>query len=153
MAQSKEKRDEWKLICFLRFSFVEDNLFGWNQNLHDLDETESPTIVEIAEKPFDPRTFRPLSVSLRVALHKITGQLIHVGFSVKKIIFVVFVRWKLFSYRSVFRKRSVSDRFFWTFVRRDDDERRRNPSSSCFCTDSNFRRRFCYGKVKTNETK
>ena len=29
-------------------------------------------------RPFDPRYFRPLMVTLRVALHNITGHLIHV---------------------------------------------------------------------------
>lgn len=39
-------------------------------------------LVDIIDEslPFDPRYFRPLMVTLRVALHNITGHLLHVNF-------------------------------------------------------------------------
>ncbi|CAF3490546.1 unnamed protein product [Rotaria socialis] len=69
--------------------WVKDNLFGWNQVYHDIHESElirqnkiivndDPLLDMIDEnQPFDPRYFRPLMVTLRVALHNITGHLLH----------------------------------------------------------------------------
>ncbi len=40
---------------------------------------DDPLVDMIDEnKPFDPRYFRPLKVTLRVALHNVTFQLLHV---------------------------------------------------------------------------
>lgn len=44
---------------------------------------DDPLIDMIDEtQPFDPRYFRPIMVTLRVALHNITGHLIHVKLNI-----------------------------------------------------------------------
>ena len=69
---------------------LKENLFGWDQVFHDIYEPnliregkivvpDDPLVNMIDEnKPFDPRYFRPLKVTLRVALHNITVHLLHV---------------------------------------------------------------------------
>ncbi|CAF4065238.1 unnamed protein product, partial [Rotaria sp. Silwood2] len=69
--------------------WVKENLFGWDQMYHDINEPElirekqiivsdDPLVNMIDENhQFDPRYFRPLMVNLRVALHNITAHLIH----------------------------------------------------------------------------
>ncbi|CAF3397517.1 unnamed protein product [Rotaria sp. Silwood1] len=71
------------------FWWVKENLFGWDQMYHDLNEPElihenkitipdDPVVNMIDEnRSFDPRYFRPLMVTLRVALHNITAHLIY----------------------------------------------------------------------------
>ncbi|CAF1031213.1 unnamed protein product [Adineta ricciae] len=69
--------------------WVKENLFGWDQSFHDIREPDlirenkivvhdDPLIDMIDEsRPFDPRYFRPLMVTLRVALHNVTLHLLH----------------------------------------------------------------------------
>ncbi|CAF4971055.1 unnamed protein product, partial [Rotaria sp. Silwood1] len=69
--------------------WVKENIFGWDQMYHDIHEPElirekkiivhDDPLVDIIDEtiPFDPRYFRPLMATLRVALHNITGHLIH----------------------------------------------------------------------------
>ncbi|CAF3740732.1 unnamed protein product [Rotaria sordida] len=69
--------------------WVKENLFGWDQMYHDIHEPDlirenkiiipdDPLVNMIDEDcPFDPRYFRPLMVTLRVALHNITVHLIY----------------------------------------------------------------------------
>lgn len=71
--------------------WIKENLFGWDQTYHDIREPDlirekkiivkdDPLIDMIDEtKPIDPRYFRPLMVTLRVALHNITLHLLHVN--------------------------------------------------------------------------
>ncbi|CAF1559534.1 unnamed protein product, partial [Rotaria sordida] len=66
-----------------------ENIFGWDQVFHDIHEPElirekkiivhDDPLVDIIDEtyPFDPRYFRPLMATVRVALHNITGHLIH----------------------------------------------------------------------------
>ena len=68
---------------------VKENLVGWEQMYHDICQPEmirekkiivhdDPLVDLIDEsQPFDPRYFRPLMVTLCVALHKITAHLTH----------------------------------------------------------------------------
>jgi hypothetical protein len=67
---------------------IKENLFGWDQVYHDINEVHtkeqenksdatSSTIID-NNQTFDPRDFRSLAVSLRVALHTITAHFIHV---------------------------------------------------------------------------
>jgi hypothetical protein len=44
--------------------------------------SDDPIVDMIENKPFDPRYFRPLMVTVRVALHNITVQLLHVKFEI-----------------------------------------------------------------------
>ncbi len=76
--------------CYL-ILFHKENIFGWDQMFHDIREPElirekkiivhdNPLDDLIDEThPFDPRYFRPLMVTLRVAAHSITAHLIHVN--------------------------------------------------------------------------
>ncbi|CAF4962750.1 unnamed protein product, partial [Rotaria magnacalcarata] len=69
--------------------WVKENLFGWDQMYHDTREPElirdkkiivhDDPLVDIIDEnhPFDPRYFRPLKATLRVALHNITAHLVH----------------------------------------------------------------------------
>lgn len=71
--------------------FIKENLFGWDQVFHDLKEpdlirekiliiSEDPLMTDVdPNQPFDPRSFRPLMVTVRVALHNITIHLLHVS--------------------------------------------------------------------------
>lgn len=71
-------------------SIFQENLFGWDQIFHDINEPtlirekkiivhDDPVTGMIDEtQPFDPRYFRPLMVTVRVALHNITAQLLQV---------------------------------------------------------------------------
>lgn len=68
--------------------WVKENLFGWDQMYHDIREPEmirekkiivhDDPLVDLTDEsqPFDPRYFRPLMVTVRVALHNITAQLV-----------------------------------------------------------------------------
>jgi len=70
--------------------WIKENLFGWDQMYHDIREPDlirekkiivhdDPLVDLIDESTaFDPRYFRPLMVTLRVALHNITAHLVHV---------------------------------------------------------------------------
>jgi len=74
----------------IKILLFKENLFGWDQMFHDIHEPDlinekkiivhhDPLIDMIDEtQPFDPRYFRPLMVTLRVALHNITAHLLHV---------------------------------------------------------------------------
>ncbi|UJR36630.1 hypothetical protein I4U23_029350 [Adineta vaga] len=69
--------------------WVKENLFGWDQMFHDIREPDfirekkivvhdDPLVDMIDEsQPFDPRYFRPLMVTLRVALHNMTLHFLH----------------------------------------------------------------------------
>ncbi|CAF1000290.1 unnamed protein product, partial [Adineta steineri] len=69
--------------------WVKENLFGWDQMFHDIREPElirekkiivhDDPLDDIIDEsyPFDPRWFRPLKATLRVALHNITAHLVH----------------------------------------------------------------------------
>ncbi len=75
------------LVLFL----IKENIFGWDQMYHDICEPElirekkiivnDDPLTDIIDesRPFDPRYFRPLMVTLRVALHNITAHLLHVN--------------------------------------------------------------------------
>ncbi|CAF4445999.1 unnamed protein product, partial [Adineta steineri] len=78
-------------VLFLKkLWWIKENLFGWDQMFHDIHEPDlirdkkiivhdDPLIGMIDEnQAFDPRYFRPLMVTLRVALHNITFHLLHV---------------------------------------------------------------------------
>ena len=70
--------------------FVKENLFGWDQMFHDIQEPDlirakklvvpdDPLMASVdLDRPFDPRSFRPLMVTVRVALHNLTIHLLHV---------------------------------------------------------------------------
>jgi hypothetical protein len=70
---------------------IKENIFGWDQMYHDICEPElirekkiivnDDPLTDIIDesRPFDPRYFRPLMVTLRVALHNITSHLLHVN--------------------------------------------------------------------------
>lgn len=89
MGQSKIK----SLFDFYRNSALifQEDLFGWDQAFHDIREPElirekkiivhDDPLVDIIDEsqPFDPRYFRPLMVTLRVAIHHITAHLLHVS--------------------------------------------------------------------------
>ena len=83
---------QWCTVSFFVFFFVirKENLFGSNQVYHDINEpdfirenkivTQDDLCIHTIDDSytFDPRNFRPLMVTLRVALHNITAHVIHV---------------------------------------------------------------------------
>lgn len=80
----------FKVILLLNVCFPQENIFGWDQMYHDIREPQlirdgkivvhDDPLVDIIDEthPFDPRYFRPLMATLRVALHNITAHLVHV---------------------------------------------------------------------------
>ena len=105
--------------------FIKENLFGWDQVFHDLKEPdlirekkliipEDPLMTDVdPDQPFDPRTFRPLMVTVRVALHNMTIHLLHV-----RRLLILILSEPLPSVAH--RKRTLSNRILWTLMRGND---------------------------------